>query len=85
MVAAQYFDGMTAAAQVVTLTLDGEWLQLRGEVLAHEWPLRDVKVSERLGDTPRRIEFSDGSHCEVTDHAALDVLLKQGGYRSSWL
>jgi len=85
MVAAQYFDGRTAAAQVVTLTIDGEWLQLRGEVLAREWPLQDVKVSERLGSTPRRIVFADGGHCEVTDHAALDVLLKQGGYRSSWL
>lgn len=85
MVAAQYFDGRTAAAQVVTLTLDGEWLQLRGEVLAHEWPLQEIKVSERLGNTPRRIELPDGGHCEVSDHAALDTLLKQGGYRSGWL
>jgi Zn-dependent protease with chaperone function len=85
MVAAQYFDGRTTAAHAVTLTLDGEWLQMRGDVLAHEWPLRDVKVSERLGDTPRRITLPDGGHCEVTDHAALEVLLKQGGYRSGWL
>jgi Zn-dependent protease with chaperone function len=85
MVAAQYFDGRTTAAHVVTLTLDGEWLQLRGDLLAREWPLLDVKVSERLGDTPRRITLPDGGHCEVTDHAALDVLLKQGGYRQGWL
>lgn len=85
MVTAQYFDGMTAAVQVVTLTLDGEWLKMRGEVMAHEWPLREIKVSERLGDTPRRIELPDGGHCEVTDHAALDVLLQQGGYRNGWL
>lgn len=85
MVAAQYFDGITAAAQAVTLTLDGECLQLRGEVLAREWPMRDVKVSERLGNTPRRIVFPDGGHCEVSDHVALDALLKQGGYRQGWL
>ncbi len=84
-VAAQYFDGRTTTAHVVTLTLDGEWLQLRGDLLAREWPLLDVKVSERLGDTPRRITLPDGGHCEVTDHAALDALLKQGGYRSGWL
>lgn len=85
MVAASYFDGMSAAAHAVTLTLDGEWLQMRGDVLAHEWPLHEVRVSERLGNTPRRIVLPDGGHCEVTDHAALDALLKQGGYRSGWL
>lgn len=85
MVAASYFDGMSAAAHAVTLTLDGEWLQMRGDVLAHEWPLQNVRVSERLGNTPRRIVLPDGGHCEVTDHAALDALLKQGGYRSGWL
>lgn len=85
MVTAQYFDGQTAAIQVVTLALDGEWLQMRGELLAREWPLREIKVSERLGHTPRRIELPDGGHCEVNDHAALDELLKQGGYRSGWL
>jgi Zn-dependent protease with chaperone function len=85
MVAAQYFDGRTTAAHAVTLTLDGEWLQMRGDLLAREWPLRDVRVSERLGDTPRRITLPDGGHCEVTDHAALDALLRQGGYRSGWL
>ncbi|MDD2702180.1 MAG: M48 family metallopeptidase [Sideroxydans sp.] len=76
---------MSSTAHVVTLTLDGEWLQLRGELLAHEWPLQNVKVSERLGDTQRRITLPDGGHCEVSDHAALDALLKQGGYRSGWL
>ncbi len=85
MVAAQYFDGRTSAAQVVTLTSDGEWLQLRGEVLTRQWLMRDVKVSERLGDTPRRIELPDGGHCEVGDQVALESLLKQAGYRGSWL
>ncbi len=85
MVAAQYFDGLTAASQAVTLTLDGEWLQLRGDVMAHEWPVRDIRVSERLGGTSRRIEFPEGGHCEVSDQEALDALLKQAGYRKGWL
>jgi hypothetical protein len=33
MVAAQYFDGRTTAAHAVTLTLDGEWLQMRNDYL----------------------------------------------------
>lgn len=85
MVAAHYFDGRTSAAQQVALTLDGGRLVMRGEIASREWPLRQVKVSERLGDTPRRLELPDGGHCEVTDHAALDALLTQGGYRRNWL
>jgi len=85
MLKAQYFDGRTAAAQTVTLALDGERLLLRGEGFELGWPLHAVNVSERLGNTPRRIELPDGGHCEVSDQAALDALLKQGGYRRHWL
>ena len=85
MLKAQYFDGRTTAAQTVTLALDGERLQVCGEGFEAGWPLHAVNVSERLGNTPRRLELPDGGHCEVTDHAALDALLAQGGYRRNWL
>ncbi|MEW5903082.1 MAG: M48 family metallopeptidase [Pseudomonadota bacterium] len=85
MVDARYFDGRTAAAQAVVLDcVDGElWLRGNGHEL--HWPFHAVRISERLGDTPRRIDLPEGGHCEVTDHAALEVLLQQAGYRASWL
>lgn len=49
------------------------------------WPLREVNISERLGNTPRLLTFSGGGHCEITDHAALDALLAGIGARQSWL
>jgi Zn-dependent protease with chaperone function len=82
---ALYFDGRSSGAQPVTLHLDGESLQLRTDACEMGWPLQALTVSERLGNTPRRIELPDGGHCEVTDHAALDALLAQGGYRRNWL
>ncbi|GAB1232736.1 M48 family metallopeptidase [Ferrigenium sp. UT5] len=85
MLKAQYFDGKTAAAQQVELALVGEELRLRGTNFELRWPLREVRLSERLGNTPRRLELPGGGHCEVTDPAALDALLAQGGYRRSWL
>jgi len=80
---ARYFDGKTAAAHPVNLALDGQTLLLRGGGIELRWPLNEVQISERLGNTPRRLTFPDGSHCEVTDHAALDALLPQT--RRDWL
>lgn len=85
MVTAQYFDGKSAAAQAVELSLSGQELQLRGADFELHWPLRGVNVSERLGNTPRRLTFADGGHCEVSDVAALDGLLAAAGHRGGWL
>ena len=85
MVDARYFDGRTAAAQAVVLSFAGGELCLNGNGHALHWPFAAVQVSERLGDTPRRIELPEGGHCEVTDHAALEMLLQQAGYRANWL
>jgi Zn-dependent protease with chaperone function len=85
VLAAQYFDGKTAAARAVTLTLDGQELVLGIDEIELRWPLHEVNISERLGNTPRLLTFSGGGHCEVTDHAALDALLASIGARRSWL
>lgn len=79
---ARYFDGKTAAAHNVDLSREEQDLLLRGDGIAIHWPLGEVKISERLGNTPRRLSFPDGSHCEVTDHAGLDAMLP---HRRDWL
>jgi len=82
---ARYFDGKTAAAQAVNLTLDARVLVLRNMEIELRWPLREVHISERLGNTPRLLTYTGGGHCEVTDHAALDALLEPIGTPHSWL
>lgn len=82
MTDARYFDGKTAAAHPVNLTLEAQTLLLHGDGIALRWPLNEVQISERLGNTPRRLAFPDGSHCEVSDHAALDAMLP---HRRGWL
>lgn len=85
LVSALYFDGKTTAAQAVELSLeDQEWV-MRGDDLELRHSLAQVKISERLGNTPRLLTFSDGGHCEVTDHAALDQVLAAAGVRRSWV
>ncbi len=85
MLAARYFDGKTAAAQAVVLTLDAQDWVLHGAEFELRWPMSEVYISERLGNTPRLLTYSAGGHCEVTDHAALNALLANLGTQRSWL
>ena len=85
MLSARYYDGKTATAHEVTLVLDGAHMLLRGDDCNVRWPLSEIDISERLGNTPRRLSYADQGHCEITDHAALDQLLHDAGIRHSWL
>jgi Zn-dependent protease with chaperone function len=84
-VAAAFYDGRTAASVGVVLLAEGGDLVLRGADDDLRWPLDEVRISERLGSTPRLISFAGGGHCEVTDHAGLDALLASLGRRKGWL
>jgi Zn-dependent protease with chaperone function len=83
MLQARYYDGKTANPVTVTLATGSNYLVLHGSGLELNWPLEEVHISERLGNTPRLLTYSQGGHCEVTDHAALEVLLATLGTRAS--
>lgn len=85
MLQAQYYDGKTATAHPVSLRLDGQALWLEGADCTLCWPLADVHISERLGNTPRRLSHAAQGHCEVSDQAGLDVLLRLAGKNQGWL
>lgn len=84
-VAAAYFDGQTSFPVAVKLGVEGGNLVLRSADSEFRWPLDEVRISERLGNTPRLIAFAGGGHCEVTDHAGFDALLNAMGGRRGWL
>jgi Zn-dependent protease with chaperone function len=80
-VSAQYFDGQSAKQQAVTLIFSAGLLALHGDELQREIPLSEVQISEKLGSTPRLLHFSDGSHCEVINHADFDAALLEAGLK----
>jgi Zn-dependent protease with chaperone function len=84
-ISAAYFDGQTSASKMVVLSVDGSDLLIRGGAGEMRWPLREVQVSERLGNTPRLITCAEGGHCEVNDQAGLERLLVQAGAGRGWL
>ncbi len=82
---AAYYDGQTAAGRAVMLSIEGGDLLLRNSAAELRWPLGEVHVSERLGNTPRLLTYAGGGHCEVNDQAGLARLLAQAGARRHWL
>lgn len=84
-VAAAYYDGQTTANRAVRLSIEGCDLLLQGDEIELRWPLSEVHVSERLGNTPRLLTYAGGGHCEVNDQAGLVQLLAQVGAGRSWL
>ncbi|MCL4182459.1 MAG: M48 family metallopeptidase [Burkholderiaceae bacterium] len=82
-VAGLYFDGRSARPHPVVLSLHGGELSMSGADLWRIETLDSLRLSEPMGEAPRLITFSDGSHVEVRDHARLAHLLAASGQRDS--
>lgn len=78
-----YFDGRSARAHPVVLSLHGDTLSMSGEGLQRTEALDSLRLSEPMGDAPRLITFGDGAHVEVRDHVRLAHLLAASGQRDS--
>jgi Zn-dependent protease with chaperone function len=89
MVAADYFDGVTAQSYPVTLVLRGKNLLIaNGGALSNTGrlePLASLTVSTALGNTPRTITLADGATLVVRDAVGLSALLAQAGRADSFV
>lgn len=84
-VSAIYYDGQTTSGKNLVLTIDNGDLLLRSDQMEMRWPLSEVSISERLGNTPRLITHAGLGHCEVKDMSELDRLLALAGASEHWL
>jgi Zn-dependent protease with chaperone function len=80
MVRGRFFDARTAAAHEAALSsaADGQWLLQLGDRQLLVNP-EDADVSQRIGNIPRRVRWSDGAEFETRDNDGMDVLLGQRG------
>lgn len=77
---ARYYDGRSSRGVEIMVSLEaGARLRLRGGGLDCSHRLADVRITPRLGDTPRAIHLPDGGKCETRDNDAVDALLRAGG------
>jgi Zn-dependent protease with chaperone function len=70
-----YYDGKTSARREVEVWIESPGTVRVGAEPGLAWPLSEVRISERIGEVPRRLAFPDGSLCELADNDSLDRAL----------
>lgn len=84
-IAARYFDGVSARAHSVRLTVSADELIIAGDGVERRVPLAKLRVSEPLQHAPRIVTLPDESFCEIADSAAFADVLAASGHRDSWI
>jgi Zn-dependent protease with chaperone function len=82
---AVYFDGESARAHAVTLSLSGAMLQIRGDAIALDLEADAVHWSERTRHGPRVAHLTGGAALHCRDAAACDAWLRATGRGDSWV
>jgi len=80
-----YYDGKTAQAHATELSVNSRGEFDLSPTLRLPTPFADSKISSRVGNTPRRIEFADGALFETLDHLSVDQWLDDLGGSSRWV
>lgn len=71
---AHWFDGLTSRMHAVTVSrADDGQVQVAGDGVDRREALAGLRISPRLGRTPRTIAFADGARVLVADHPMLDA------------
>ena len=79
------FDGTSSTAHDVTLFFDEHnTIKFDGNILSPT-SFTDIKISSRVGNTPRTITFPNGEIFETVEHDILDSIIEQQGGSKSWV
>lgn len=81
---ALYFDGKTSRAHHVTLSVEDGQAIISGDA-ERSCALDELRVSERVRNTKRKVTFPDEAYLEIVDTAAFDTLLADTGHQDSFI
>lgn len=81
----QYFDGRSSRVHDVEVVIEGDDLVVRGAEIRRREPLAQLRLSPRLGRTPRTIAFADRAQLVVGDDAAIDAHFTSADRLQSWV
>ena len=74
-----YYNGISARAHAVTLSVDVDMLVVHGQGVERRDPMGALQVMDAIGESPRVIRFVGGASCEVADRDGLAALLSGQG------
>jgi len=79
-ITATFYDGKTSQKREVCIYFDGaDLMQITG--LEHDltYSLTEVRITSRVGNTPRFIHLPNGAKCETLDNDTIDAILRMQG------
>ncbi|MGH8671677.1 MAG: M48 family metallopeptidase [Burkholderiales bacterium] len=76
-ITARFYDGRTSQKHEALLQLEARQVHVSGETVDRHYPLSLIRVSMRVGNTPRLLYFPDGGQCETDDNDAVDALFAE--------
>ena len=84
---AAYYDGRSSVRRAVELVVSERGrVEIRGEDLDRSFDYPELRISSRLGNTPRYIYLPDGARLEIADNDAIDCAIDRlGGYQGNRL
>jgi Zn-dependent protease with chaperone function len=82
VISGYYFDGRSAASVAATLEFGAGSVQVLGPAQPVSAPLADVRISDRIANIPRRLQFDDGAVFETDDNESIDRACEAQGIRS---
>lgn len=80
-----YYDGKSSRRLPVSLQRNGDTLVIAGDGLLVSFPLAQLRVEPRVGNTRRAIRLPDGGQVQSDDHKALDALFPQQNRFEAWV
>ncbi|MDX1512673.1 MAG: M48 family metallopeptidase [Gammaproteobacteria bacterium] len=81
---ADYYDGRSAARRIVRVeVLDNGEVSIHGDGVSRRLDSSELRISPRLGNTPRYLYLPDGARCEFADNDALDEVAARLGGRAA--
>ncbi|MDX1375147.1 MAG: M48 family metallopeptidase [Burkholderiales bacterium] len=77
---ARYYDGASARGRAVSLRIEPTGhVTIAGIDPPRRYALDSLRISSRVGNTPRSIVLPDGAKCEIEANDAIDALLAARG------
>ncbi|NOT86189.1 MAG: M48 family metallopeptidase [Methylococcaceae bacterium] len=73
---ADFFDGKTSVAHVVEVSLDGDFLRVRGVQINQIIPTTQLAFSAAVGSAKAIIHLPNGAELQIADLASYDALAK---------
>lgn len=80
-----YFDGRSARRTRVSVHRKGDALVIGGDNVSLTFPLSELRVEPRVGNTRRAIHLPDGGQVSSDDHQALDALFPRRNLLETWI